>query len=93
MTDDVAALVAELRARINGYDRYDKNFYRQDDVEMDMRAADALTAQAAENARLREALTFYANLEDYKLPFRGALYFDCGQRARVALMKETNDAG
>lgn len=53
---------------------------------------DAAVQRAAEmqalNAKLVEALSFYANPGDYKAPFtggQGKLYFDCGQTACNAM--------
>jgi hypothetical protein len=51
-------------------------------------AASRITALEAENARLREALEYYADTSDYTAPQTGGngkLYFDCGLRARAAL--------
>ncbi len=45
----------------------------------------------AENKRMREALEFYAVVDDYKAPFTGGmgkLWSDCGAVARAALAKE-----
>jgi hypothetical protein len=45
-------------------------------------------ALQAENARLREALDFYADVSKYPAPFTGgmgALWEDCGKIARAAL--------
>lgn len=47
-----------------------------------------LFASRAECERLRTALQFYGDIEDYKSPLTGGmgkLYFDCGQTARTAL--------
>lgn len=49
-----------------------------------------LEAVEAERDALREALRFYASVEDYATPFTGGwgkLYFDCGQIARAALQE------
>ena len=50
--------------------------------------ADIHQAALDEVARLREALTFYADVSDYHAPLTGGmgkLWLDCGQVAREAL--------
>jgi hypothetical protein len=55
---------------------------------------DRAKAADAEVARLREALTFYADISDYPAPLTGGmgkLWQDCGETARAALQPKETD--
>lgn len=66
---------------------------------------DAIERLEAENARLREALAFYANEEDWRefrsdeaasafdRDFGSKLGYDMGERARAALSKQGTEDG
>ena len=90
MTDEQKALVERLRGHSKIMQRDKGTFVRFIDVATCNEAADLIDAQAAENARLREALGFYANLP-CRLEFGvvNECPYDDGDTARAALTQET----
>lgn len=61
---------------------------RYEDAEFIALLRNSFPALLAERQALREALRFYAEIDDYKAPMTGGmgkLYFDVGQTARAAL--------
>jgi hypothetical protein len=90
MTDEQKALVEWLRGHSKIMARDKGKFVRFIDVATCNEAADLIEVQAAENARLREALGFYANLP-CRLEFGvvNECPYDDGDTARAALTQET----
>jgi hypothetical protein len=77
------ALVAELR-------EHDIHEWHDTIRARDKRAADAIEVLQRDKAALRDALAFYADAGDYRLPYAGGkLYFDCGNHACAALKAAT----
>jgi hypothetical protein len=83
-------IVENLRQGKAGYQSYSA-FVQVTPTHLE--AANEIERLQAENARLREALKFYGDVSKYPAPLTGgvgALWSDCGQKARAELGEKDN---